>query len=134
MKTLLSKIKTSIYFGGLAVGLSLGLNSANAGEILIGIPAAQSGPVGVADHTDFTNGALMAIEEINASGGVNGHTLSTKIIDLNMLTPEGNVAGILNLVESGVHAMPPHSQLYLSQQWMLLRQVAFLIYMEIPHQ
>ncbi|MBC8411502.1 MAG: hypothetical protein H8E12_22735, partial [Rhodobacteraceae bacterium] len=48
MKTFLSKIKTSIYFGGLAVGLSLGLNSANAGEILIGIPAAQSGPVGVA--------------------------------------------------------------------------------------
>ena len=105
MKTFLSKIKTSIYFGGLAVGLSLGLNSANAGEILIGIPAAQSGPVGVADHTDFTNGALMAIEEINATGGVNGHTLSTKIIDLNMLTPEGNVAGILNLVESGVHAI-----------------------------
>ena len=105
MKNFLSKIKTSIYFGGLAVGLSLGLNSANAGEILIGIPAAQSGPVGVADHTDFTNGALMAIEEINATGGVNGHTLSTKIIDLNMLTPEGNVAGILNLVESGVHAI-----------------------------
>ena len=44
MKTFLSKIKTSIYFGGLAVGLSLGLNSGNAGEILIGIPAAQSGP------------------------------------------------------------------------------------------
>ena len=46
-----------------------------------------------------------AVEEINAAGGVNGHTLTTKIIDLNMLTPEGNVAGILNLVEAGVHAI-----------------------------
>ena len=105
MITFLSKIKSSIYLSSLAVGLSLTLSAANAGEILIGIPAAQSGPVGVADHTDFTNGALMAIEEINAAGGVNGHTLTTKIIDLNMLTPEGNVAGILNLVESGVHAI-----------------------------
>ena len=105
MRTLFSKTIKSIYFIGMALGLTIGSNSANAGEILIGIPAAQSGPVGVADHQDFTNGALMAVEEINAAGGVNGHTLTTKIIDLNMLTPEGNVAGILNLVEAGVHAI-----------------------------
>ena len=51
-------------------------------NILVGIPAAQSGPAGVADHQDWTNGALMAIEEINANGGVLGKQLEAKIIDI----------------------------------------------------
>jgi len=59
-----------------------------ADPIIIGIPAAQSGPVGVADHQDWTNGATMAIEEINADGGVLGRQLEAKIIDLDMMTPE----------------------------------------------
>ena len=48
------------------------ITSAGAQNIVIGIPAAQSGPVGVADHQDWTNGVMMAIEEVNASGGVLG--------------------------------------------------------------
>ena len=40
-----------------------------ADPIIIGIPASQSGPVGGADHQDWTNGAMMAIEEINAAWG-----------------------------------------------------------------
>lgn len=76
-----------------------------AEPIVIGIPAAQSGPVGVADHQDWTNGALMAIEEINAAGGVKGRFLEAKIVDLDMLSPEGNVAGIQTLIEGGAHAI-----------------------------
>ena len=75
------------------------------GKIIIGVPAAQSGPVGVADHQDWTNGVLMAIEDLNAAGGVNGHSVEAKIIDLDMLSPEGNVAGFQALIEGGSHAI-----------------------------
>ena len=74
-------------------------------NILVGIPAAQSGPAGVADHQDWTNGALMAIEEINANGGVLGKQLEAKIIDMDILTPEGGVAAMQTLIEANVHAI-----------------------------
>ena len=83
----------------------LGASQAAAENIIIGVPAAQSGPVGVADHQDWTNGVMMAIEEINADGGVLGRQLEAKIIDLDMMTPEGNVAGIQSLIEGGSHAI-----------------------------
>ncbi len=76
-----------------------------ADPIIVGIPAAQSGPVGVADHQDFTNGALMAIEELNEKGGALGRQIEAKIIDLDMLSPEGNVAGFQALIEGGAHAI-----------------------------
>jgi branched-chain amino acid transport system substrate-binding protein len=85
------------------VGMAAG--QVYADNIIIGVPAAQSGPVGVADHQDWTNGVMMAIEEINADGGVLGRQLEAKIIDLDMLTPEGNVAGIQSLIEGGSHAI-----------------------------
>ncbi|MEX0340610.1 MAG: ABC transporter substrate-binding protein [Arenibacterium sp.] len=84
---------------------TLPVSQAAAENIIIGVPAAQSGPVGVADHQDWTNGVTMAIEEINAAGGVLGRQLEAKIIDLDMLTPEGNVAGIQSLIEGGSHAI-----------------------------
>lgn len=88
-----------------ALSLALGLAAQAAEPIVIGIPAAQSGPVGVADHQDWTNGAMMAIEEVNAAGGVLGRPLEAKIIDLDMLSPEGNVAGMQALIEGGSHAI-----------------------------
>lgn len=77
----------------------------SADNIIIGIPAAQSGPVGVADHQDWTNGALLAIEELNEAGGALGRQIEAKIIDLDMLSPEGNVAGFQALIEGGAHAI-----------------------------
>ena len=93
--------------GSAAMGAVFSLATAafGADPIVIGIPAAQSGPVGVADHQDWTNGAMMAIEEINAKGGVLGRPLEAKIIDLDMLSPEGNVAGFQSLIEGGAHAI-----------------------------
>ncbi len=80
-------------------------SSVSAENIIIGVPAAQSGPVGVADHQDWTNGVMMAIEELNAAGGVLGRQLEAKIVDLDMLSPEGNVAGMQALIEGGSHAI-----------------------------
>jgi branched-chain amino acid transport system substrate-binding protein len=76
-----------------------------ADPIIVGIPAVQSGPAGGADHQDWINGIDIAIEEINSRGGVLGRPLATKIVDLDMLTPEGNVAAIQSLIEGGAHAI-----------------------------
>ena len=62
------------------------------------MPTAQSGPVGVADQADWLNGVTMAVEEINAAGGVNGRMLETKVVDIDLLTPEGTVAAFQSLV------------------------------------
>ncbi len=98
--------RRSFLLSSVAVAAFAPVGIAFAAEpIVIGIPAAQSGPVGVADHQDWTNGALMAIEEINGSGGVLGRPLEAKIIDLDMLSPEGNVAGFQALIEGGAHAL-----------------------------
>ena len=92
--------------GSAAVAMAMAMGvSAAADNIIIGVPAAQSGPVGVADHQDWTNGVMMAIEEINADGGVLGRQLEAKIIDLDMMSPEGNVAGFQALIEGGSHAI-----------------------------
>ena len=90
-----------------ALGASLmTLCPASASDpIVLGIPAAQSGPVGVADHQDWLNGINMAVEEINADGGANGRMIETKVVDIDILTPEGTVAAFQNLSESGVHAI-----------------------------
>ena len=98
--------RRSFLLSSVAVSALAPLGGAFAADpIVIGIPAAQSGPVGVADHQDWTNGAMMAIEEINAAGGVLGRPLEAKIIDVDMLSPEGNVAGFQALIEGGAHAL-----------------------------
>src|ERR1700739_2128607 len=46
--------------------------AAGKDKILIGVPSSLSTPYGVADDTDHLNGTTMAVEEINAAGGVLG--------------------------------------------------------------
>jgi len=99
-----SKMVKLFFLNVLATLFSFSLVQASE-NILIGVPAAQSGPLGVADHQDWTNGVLMAIEDINAKGGVLGRNLEAKIIDLDMLSPEGNIAGFQSLLEADVHAI-----------------------------
>lgn len=88
-----------------AAALSIGSRAYAAEPIVIGVPAAQSGPVGVADQKDWVNGVTLAVEEINAAGGVAGRKLATKVVDIDIMTPEGTVAAFQNLSESGVHAI-----------------------------
>ncbi|MFN3937051.1 MAG: ABC transporter substrate-binding protein [Gemmobacter sp.] len=88
----------------LAAGLALAGPLA-AQDILIGIPTAQSTAAGVADHADWLNGAAMAIEAINAAGGVNGRMLRAEVVDIDILSPEGTVGAIQALNARGVHAI-----------------------------
>ena len=89
-----------------ALFASSALGGVQAAEpIRLGVPTAQSGPVGVADQGDWLNGILLAVEEINAAGGVDGRMIETKVVDIDLLTPEGTVTAFRNLIESGVHAL-----------------------------
>ncbi|MCE8556655.1 ABC transporter substrate-binding protein [Ruegeria pomeroyi] len=76
-----------------------------ADPIILGVPTAQSGPVGVADQKDWMNGVTMAVEEINAAGGVAGRMLEINNVDIDILTPEGTLAAFQNLNEAGAHAI-----------------------------
>ncbi|MEK7423710.1 MAG: ABC transporter substrate-binding protein [Actinomycetota bacterium] len=80
-------------------------STATGEPIVIGLPLAQSGPAGVADHKDFENGARLAVDEINAAGGAQGRPLELKIIDTDVLTPEGTTAAFQALTDAGVSAI-----------------------------
>ena len=73
--------------------------------IILGVPTAQTGPVGVADQLDWMNGVSMAVEDINASGGVNGRMIQINNVDIDILTPEGTLTAFQNLNEAGAHAI-----------------------------
>lgn len=91
--------------GASAMALSVATSAIAADPIILGVPTAQSGPVGVADQRDWLNGVTLAVEEINGKGGVNGRMIETKVVDIDILTPEGTVSAIQNLTEAGVHAI-----------------------------
>lgn len=82
----------------------LALNAIAADPIVIGLPLNQTGPVGVVDHQDHLNGTILAIEEINAAGGVLGRQIEYKIVDTDLLSPEGTQAAFQKLVDEKVHA------------------------------
>ncbi|MBR0830129.1 ABC transporter substrate-binding protein [Bradyrhizobium manausense] len=73
--------------------------------ILIGVPTAQTAQAGVADHQDYLNGTTLAIEEINAAGGVLGRPLKTVVVDIDPLSPESGQVAINKLIDAKVHAM-----------------------------
>jgi branched-chain amino acid transport system substrate-binding protein len=96
------------FLGGIAgSALAAGLTrrAAAADDIIIGVPAAQSSPVGVGDHKDWVNGVTLAVDEINAAGGVGGRKLRAEITDIDIMTPEGTVAAIQSLASKKVHAI-----------------------------
>ena len=47
----------------------------------------------------------MAIDEINAAGGVNGRPLQLEVVDIDMLTPEGVQTSFQSLVDKNVDAI-----------------------------
>lgn len=78
---------------------------ASGDPITIGLPIAQSGPAGIADHKDCWNGAVLAADEINANGGVNGRQINLDVTDIDILSPEGITAGFQKLTGDGVQAI-----------------------------
>jgi branched-chain amino acid transport system substrate-binding protein len=73
--------------------------------ILIGVPTAQTAAAGVADHQDFLNGTKLAVEEINAAGGVLGRPLKLFVVDIDVLSPEGTKQAIAACVDAKVQAI-----------------------------
>lgn len=78
---------------------------ANGKPIVIGLPIAQSGAAGVADHADYLNGARLAAKEINAAGGVRGRPIELKVFDIDLLTPEGTQATFRKIADAKVQAI-----------------------------
>jgi len=84
---------------------SFARRAAAADDIVIGVPTAQSSPVGVGDQKDWLNGVTLAIDEINAAGGVAGRKLRAEVTDIDIMTPEGTVAAFQTLTGKKVHAI-----------------------------
>jgi branched-chain amino acid transport system substrate-binding protein len=76
-----------------------------ADQIFIGIPSSLSTPYGVADDQDHLNGTIMAIEAINAKGGVLGRELKTFVPDYDKLSAESTQAAIAACIDKKVHAI-----------------------------
>ncbi len=79
--------------------------AAASGPIRFAIVAAQSGPAGVADHSDYINGAKLAVEELNAAGGANGREIKIELHDIDLLTLEGTQAAFRKVADSKPHAI-----------------------------
>jgi branched-chain amino acid transport system substrate-binding protein len=76
-----------------------------AEPILIGVPTAQTAQAGVADHQDYLNGTTLALEEINAAGGVLGRPLKSVVVDIDPISPESGKIAINKLIDAKVHAI-----------------------------
>jgi branched-chain amino acid transport system substrate-binding protein len=73
--------------------------------IVIGMTISQTAAAGVADHTDHKNGSILAVEEINANGGVLGRPVELRMVDVDLLSPESCQASVRKLVDMKVHAI-----------------------------
>jgi len=69
--------------------------AANSAPIRYAVVAAQ-----IADHTDYLNGATLAVDEINAAGGVKGRQIKIEHHDCDIFTPDGILAGYRAVVDS----------------------------------
>lgn len=76
-----------------------------ADSITIGIPSSLSTPYGVADDQDHLNGSMLAIEAINAKGGVLGRELKTFVPDFDKLSAESTQSAIAACIDKKVHAI-----------------------------
>jgi branched-chain amino acid transport system substrate-binding protein len=74
--------------------------AANNAPIRLAVVAAQ-----IADHTDYLNGAALAVDEINAAGGIKGRMIKIETHDVDLLTPEGTQAAFHAVADSKPHAI-----------------------------
>lgn len=90
------------WVAGLVGAMSV-VGAASAQNIVIGVSTAQTGPAAVAAEWELW-GVNLAIEEINASGGVLGRKLETLVMD-NKCNPSEAVNVANKLVEAKVVAI-----------------------------
>lgn len=74
-------------------------------KIVLGLPSSLSTPYGVADDTDHLNGTTLAMEEINARGGVGGREIEIFMVDVDKLSPESCRQAIAACIDRKVHAI-----------------------------
>lgn len=92
--------------GGAAMGLAApALSQGMSDKLLIGVPSSLSTPYGVADDTDHLNGTNLALEEINASGGILGREVELFVPDVDKLSPESCRQAIAACIDKKVHAI-----------------------------
>ena len=95
-----------VALGGAAVTLAAPKVIASGNDkILIGVPSSLSTPYGVADDTDHLNGTTLAVEEINAAGGIMGREIELFVPDVDKLNPESCRAAIAACIDKKVHAI-----------------------------
>jgi branched-chain amino acid transport system substrate-binding protein len=73
--------KAAASVAAILAAVTFGSNvSANADTIKIGIPTAQTGPLGV-DYNEVKRAVEFAVDEANAKGGIGGRTVEAKFAD-----------------------------------------------------
>lgn len=82
-----------------------GTARAAGAPILLGVPTAQTSAAGVADHQDYLNGTMLALDEINAAGGVRGRPIKPVVVDIDPLSPESGRVAINKLIDSKVQGI-----------------------------
>ena len=80
-----------------ALGLGLAATAAAAGELVLGYVAARTGPFVSLSKTNEI-AARIAVDEINAAGGVNGRKLRLEVFD-SAGKPDQAVVGVRTLVK-----------------------------------
>ncbi len=97
--------------GGLAAGAAalpmpyISRAAFAAEPIILGVPTSQTAAAGVADDQDHLNGTTLAMEEINAAGGILGRPLKLFVTDVDKLSPESCQSAIAACVDARVHAI-----------------------------
>ena len=92
--------------GGAAMMLAApALSQGRSDKILVGVPSSLSTPYGVADDTDHLNGTTLAVEQINANGGVLGREIELYVPDVDKLSPESCRQAIAACIDKKVHAI-----------------------------
>src|SRR5690348_2996363 len=92
--------------GGAAAALAApAVIAQTSDKLLIGVPSSLSTPYGVADDTDHLNGTKLAVEEINAAGGVLGREIELFVPDVDKLSPESCRQAIAACIDKKVHAI-----------------------------
>jgi len=101
------KVVKTVVAGGAAAAITApSISRAWAAEpIVLGVPTSQTAAAGVADDLDHLNGTTLAMEEINASGGILGRPLKLFVTDVDKLSPESCQQAIAACVDAKVHAI-----------------------------